>query len=278
MSRFSLKARRKLITAPVSLVSLRGLTALALLLTSVARAQITKVELENLSAHFHAEYDQELASQNQSFFINRPPNPSMQDFWWNLKQRRASYASYTFTETKHREHYIFFFGGFAEMPGLTVDAAVLTLCHELGHGLGGPPHKDPVNREDPVSIEAVADDYAARVCLKRMLARIPPSTLKAPIEPSAFETIEKICLAKSPRDMEVCRRAMAAFEFDRTYFKTDPYILEDSSFLERDDHVATAVITASTHYPTAQCRIDTMLAGFFGEARPSCWWPLLPVK
>lgn len=247
-----------------------------------AEAQITKAELETIAAHFHAEYDQELAASNQSFFINRSPNPAMQDFWWNQKLRRAAYASFTFESTKHREHYIFFFGGFAEIPGLTVDAAVLTICHELGHGLGGPPYKDPHDGQRAVSIEAVADDYAARVCLKRMFARIPPPRQAPPLASSNTAMIEKICekrvISENPDDIKTCRRAMAAFEFDRMYFKTDPNILEDSSFLDRDASVAKSVITTPAHYPSAQCRIDTMLAGFFDEARPNCWWPLQTVN
>ncbi len=241
-----------------------------------AQAQITYQDLEKIAADFHVEYDIELANQNASFFINKPPNPSLPTFWWNRPDHRAAYSSYVDKETGHREHYIFFFSGFAELPGMTIDSAILTLCHELGHGLAGAPFKDKFAGEADISIEAMADDYAIRNCFPRMSRRIKEQSLIVrPFQKNNSVYVQRLCDAKmsTSQEQNYCRRVFRALEFDRTYYRTDPDIQESTSFEEKDPTIVSKVETKAAYYPPSQCRIDTMMAGLFSEPRPKCWWP-----
>ena len=240
---------------------------------SNAHAQISLLELRKIEAAFHAEYDEELAAQGASFFINKPPTPNLPTFWWNRPEPRASYGSYVDKLTGHREHYIFFFSGFGSLPHMTPDAAVMTICHELGHGLAGPPYKDGFPGEAEISIEAMADDYAVRVCFPRMAKRIPAPSFVRAVENAEFVTKECETRFHDTDSRQYCRRVFAALEFERHYYRTSPDILEETSFEAKDPSVVTKIETKADYYPHSQCRIDTMVAALFNERRPRCWWP-----
>lgn len=247
---------------------------------SQAHAQISFLDLQKIESAFHAEYDAELSSANASFFINKPPTPDMPTFWWNRTEARASYGSYIDKETGYREHYIFFFSGFASLPGMTVDAAVLTICHELGHGLAGAPYKDKFPGEADISVEALADEFAVKSCFPRMAKRIQaPSIISnhpALVRTQEGETFIRNECARHFSDLSrqfYCLRVFNALEFERLYYRTSPDILEDTAFERKDPSRVSAVITKADYYPHSQCRIDTMLAGLFNEPRPACWWP-----
>lgn len=247
------------------------LTVAALLATTAitdnAHAQLARSDFDLVVTAFHQEYDEELALVNARFDVNGGLLGA-QDFWWDLPQWRAAYASYTDPVTGAREHYLRFMGGYRRDPEISVDATILTLCHEFGHGIAGPPLKDDPFKEGARSIEAMADDYAARTCFRRVAGRVP-QTATEPANPHAA----KLCRDRAGKELLVCWRFFKALDYDRHYYLNNPEIAEDSAFEKQDSTVVTAVNTTEDYYPPAQCRIDTSIAAFFGDERPRCWWP-----
>ncbi len=60
-------------------------------------------------------------------------------------------------------------GDYARIPGMTVDVLALTLCHEMGHVLGGGPNYELYSHHHvKKSVEGQADYFAATKCLKRL--------------------------------------------------------------------------------------------------------------
>lgn len=233
---------------------------------SAASAQITHDQLKKVSAIFEAEFNPELLPKNQKIIINRPPTPAMPDIWWEQDVAHASYSSYT-DESGYKEMYLFLFGGYARLPGMTVDGVLMTLCHELGHGIGGIPYK---NKTDGVqsSTEGQSDYFAARYCLKRMFKKVPPQqAIKAP-----DVYTENLCKKRfsAKEELDLCFRGMQALEVERMYFE---YADGSQTFYDRPDRtVVSEVEREETFYPSAQCRLDTMMAGILNHERPSCWY------
>lgn len=233
---------------------------------STAFGQITHDQLRQVSALFEAEFNPELLRQNQRIIINRPPAPSLPDIWWEQDVVHASYSSYT-DETGYKEMYLFLFGGYARLPGMTLDGVLMTLCHELGHGIGGMPYK---NKTDGVqsSTEGQSDYFAARYCVKRMFQKVPPSQdVKAPDAHT-----ENLCKQSfsTKSDLDLCYRGFQALEVERMYFR---YANGIETFFDRPDpSVVSEVELEETYYPSAQCRLDTMIAGLLNHERPSCWY------
>jgi hypothetical protein len=259
----------KLSLAPKALPS----TILALLLfaisfaSSLAFAQISLPEFNQVSQAFRAEWSAELSAQKSELYINRPPSPQVPNYWWDLDYTHASYSTYTRPETGIREHNIFLFGGYARIPGMTQDTVIATLCHELGHGIGGEPLKQKKDLE-PISTEGQSDFYAYRFCLERMFKRIPP---QAPVV-AVSSYVERLCRLQSAssESLEFCYRGFQTLEIERMLFKQSQNV--ETAYDTPDLSVVSEVNHSETYYPSAQCRIDTMIAGLLKQERPRCWW------
>lgn len=235
---------------------------------SFANAQISLEQFQQISAAFHTEFGSELAAQNARLTINRPPSPQMPNFWWELKDRHASYSSYVESDGA-REHLLFLFGGYARIQGMTPDGVAMTLCHELGHGLGGAPFKDK-GEELLVSAEGQSDYFAARHCIKRIFKHIPEFQ---PVQaPSAYT--ESLCRSHftTQDELYLCVRGFQALEVERLFFRTQDGIEEETHYETPDQTVVQEVDHSPTFYPSAQCRLDTMMAGLLNQERPRCWW------
>lgn len=231
-------------------------------------AQVSLGEFKKLVSIFHTEFDQELRAKNSLMIINNPPNPSMPDFWWNMIQRHASYSGYLSPEGQ-TTHYLFLFGGYAKIEGMKLEGVAMTLCHELGHGIGGNPLKDS-GEKVRASVEGQADYYAARFCLKRILKHLP---VKNPVVP-LNGYVDTRCREhfKKQIDIEMCFRAFETLENERLFFRTQPGE-ETEVFYERPEQNTTNEINLDPYfYPTPQCRLDTMVNGVLGLERPLCWW------
>lgn len=241
-----------------------ALTA-SFLLSSFSFAQVTLPEFQEITKAFHTEYDAELAAQNAVLFINRPPSPQLPNYWWDLEYTHASYSTYT--QGKTREHNLFIFGGFSRMKGMTKDALITTVCHELGHGIGGKPLKKK-NEPEPISAEGQSDYFATRYCIERIYKRIAPAKEILPVS----EFVQNLCRtnARSADEMTFCLRAFQALEVERLFFKESQG--KETSYEVKDPTVVTEVNHEQTFYPSAQCRIDTMVAGVLKQERPRCWW------
>lgn len=222
-----------------------------------------------ISTAFHDEFDEELAQKGAQLNINKAPSPQYPNFWWDLDQVHASYTSYS--DGTVTDHNLFVFGGYARMKGMTLDGVAMTLCHELGHGIGGMPLKNKHPSDTPASTEGQSDYYAARYCIKRIFKLIPESE---PITaPSMFT--EKLCLKhfKNEDDILLCHRGFQTLEVEKIFLTTQ--LMEGESevnYETPDKSVVKKIDLSPSFYPSAQCRLDTMVAGILEQPRPRCWW------
>lgn len=230
-------------------------------------AQISEADFEIVIRAFHAEYDSELKTKNQSIVVNPASNPQMVGFWWKLDEIRAAYSSMFDEETKTQQHYLFLLGGYARMKGMTRDAVAATLCHELGHGIAGEPYKVFEYEETNVSVEGQADYFAFRYCLPRIFKRLPAQYAVKAL--NAYT--ESQCQTVAKESYQFCTRAFQTLEAERTFFRLSPDD-PNTEFDKHDRSVASKVVTDPYYYPSSQCRLDTMMNGILGKERPHCWY------
>jgi hypothetical protein len=237
-----------------------------LFFSSMALAQISKTDLEVVSKALHVAYDQELHAKGQKFVLNPEAGPNFKDFWWNLDDIRAAYSG--LHEDGIIIHYIYLFGGYARLDGISRDGVAATLCHELGHGIGGNPYKlDPYDKDGRVSVEGQADDYAFRYCLKRVFKFLPPTQVVRPLN----SLTEGLCKKRPAADYQFCTRAFQTLESERRFFRLSP--TEPETYYDRPDLSKVEVVNQDMEfYPSTQCRLDTMMNGILGQPRPTCWF------
>lgn len=124
-------------------------------------------------------------------------------------------------------------GGLLNHPRMNQNVLSLLLCHELGHYLGGPPLK---SRNGWSSTEGQADYYSGLKCAREFL--------------SSEEEFLKSALTLTSIYAEVTREPWPQL-----------------------DQCDTSVVQRTFYgYPKVQCRLDTIIAGWRNEKRPSCWY------
>jgi len=243
---------------------------LTFIFTSTLSAEVTYPEFKKLTLIFHKEYDAELAAKKENFKVNQTAPGMDPDMWWNMPMIRAAYSS--LTENGFKTHLLFLFGAYAKIPGMTIEGLANTLCHELGHGLGGAPYKVTTDSYS-VSVEGQADYYSTKVCLKRILKYMPPNK-NSQTSNGEDGYIDGKCKTyfTSKADIEMCLRSFGALESERIFFRIEENGKE--TFFDRPDQsIVTEINTAADFYPEAQCRLDTMVNGILGIDRPRCWYP-----
>jgi hypothetical protein len=124
-------------------------------------------------------------------------------------------------------------GGMLSHPKMSPATLNLLLCHELGHYLGGPPLK---SRTGWSSTEGQSDYYSTSNCLKD-LGVDETQFINSAI---ALTAIYAEATQQLPPHLEEC-----------------------------DQTVATRM---NYGYPTIQCRLDTLIAGWNERPRPKCWF------
>lgn len=124
-------------------------------------------------------------------------------------------------------------GGMLSHPKMTSPTLLLLLCHELGHFLGGPPLK---SRTGWSSTEGQSDYYSTQGCMK-YLGVDEEQFIHAAV---ALTTIYAEVANQSPPQLDRCDQ--------------------------------TVVTRMNYGYPTVQCRLDTLVAGWRGTERPKCWF------
>lgn len=237
-----------------------------LVLQCNAFAQVRLVDLQEVILAFQQEYGPELARQNATLSINNPPPGSDLNYWWNLNTVRSSYSQYQDDAGTH--HLLFMMGGYARLPGMTTDGLIATLCHELGHGIGGGPYKEDQNSLF-ISGEGQADYFAYRSCFPRLVNRIKPSQALSPLN----DLTDKWCRdaqAISNINYSICHRAIQELEVEKMYLSLDGS--SKTSFETQDESVTPKIETRADFYPAPQCRLDTMIAGVLNKPRPTCWY------
>lgn len=110
---------------------------------------------------------------------------------------------------------------------------LLLLCHEMGHYLGGPPTKA---RGGWSSTEGQADYYSSSLCARNV-------------------GLDEVSFYESALNLA---RIYAAVTFSPApdLDRCDPLIVPRTNF----------------GYPSVQCRLDTLLAGWRNLPRPQCWF------
>lgn len=124
-------------------------------------------------------------------------------------------------------------GGMLGHPKMNPSTMYLLLCHELGHYLGGPPLK---SRTGWSSTEGQSDYYSSYACLKDL------GMNEGQFIDSAL-TLTSI-YAEVTRDVRP----------------------------KLDSCDQTVVSRINYGYPSAQCRLDTLVAGWQQRPRPKCWY------
>lgn len=150
--------------------------------------------------------------------------------------------------------YLSFSGGLYKHKLTTDDAFALTVCHELGHLLGGA----PFNPGSEVSVEGQADFWATSVCLKKYFKEYPETV---PMTPG----VSKIkCDSRFPNDLDaqnICYRtanaSLSVAKVLSVMAKVAPPELEKQDTNSRAN--------TRPYHPEVQCRLDTYVAGSLCE-------------
>lgn len=124
-------------------------------------------------------------------------------------------------------------GGMLSHSLMNSETFQLLLCHEIGHFLGGPPLK---SRNGWSSTEGQADYYSGLRCAKDL-------------------------------GWDEAQFSQAALALTRIYAEVTNV---SGPSLNRCDE--TKVTRINYGYPIAQCRLDTLIAGWKGQPRPACWY------
>ncbi len=155
-------------------------------------------------------------------------------------------------------------GGLARHPEMTEDAVVVSLCHEIGHLIGGLPRA--VN-PSVMSSEAQSDYFATQSCFRRLTP--DHGGVPAGIPATVAHACERAFPAAA--DARVCQRAaLGGLITAQVYHDVRGLPGPRPSFSTPDPLVVTRTIAHD--YPSSQCRADTFLRGALNQPRPACWF------
>lgn len=152
--------------------------------------------------------------------------------------------------------------GPALRKGRSVDALVLTYCHELGHHLGGAPRTARFAPSNPnlFSVEGEADYFATLKCMRTYFEGF---TTVCSQDLSIPEHFRRECqhVHGTGKAADICVRSiLAAKSFMKAVQIPDFGSYADlTSLLQRDKHRVPRIILDD--YPAEQCRLDTFIAG-----------------
>ncbi len=148
-------------------------------------------------------------------------------------------------------------GGMARYHLINEEAFILSICHELGHLLGGAP------KNGDISFEGQSDYFAGRSCIKQMLSLIAP--LKSiEIDQDVFT----LCSGNSLIDENLCQRSLQGAKSLTSYYAE----IAGKPFPQLDQKSKQTPKETLTSHPTPQCRLDTFKNAILGSERPSCWY------
>ncbi|MBL6991748.1 MAG: hypothetical protein ISR65_18345 [Bacteriovoracaceae bacterium] len=150
-------------------------------------------------------------------------------------------------------------------PIMNFDSVALVLCHEIGHLYGGEPASDnPLGQS--LSIEAQADYFATKECMNKVVEHFPMD-----IENEEFdEEVLSYCgdLTFGTVNYKQCLRVVSASKRFATYMA----IKENLENMPSIFGVAILATETNYDYPSPQCRLNTFIASYNKEKRPSCWF------
>ncbi len=239
---------------------------------STSYAQVSRTELDEIALAFDQAFKASLQKHAQDLVINEPL-PIKNFDWFESPIQSASYVQDTRNEVV--VHILTIMGGLLKIKGVTQDTAVLILCHELGHGIGGAPFKSKngfVDHES--STEAQADYFSTLDCAPKIWQKLHPEklVLSAPDQGR--------CSGLAALDLDGleavnnCRRSFEAMKGYIEYQRVVFHLLAPSQFEKFDSIPATRLSNDIDFYPNPQCRLDTLVHGALRMARPTCWFPV----
>jgi hypothetical protein len=138
-------------------------------------------------------------------------------------------------------------GGLARRPEMTADGFAMTLCHEIGHHLGGYPFKG----DTWASTEGQADWYAAQACARWLWLN---DSGNAAFRMTAPQAVRDRCDAEwnTVVRQDLCYRiAVAGKSLADLLARNDTV---KPAFGQNDPNVVT---TTNADHPAPQCRLDT---------------------
>ena len=139
-------------------------------------------------------------------------------------------------------------GGMSRYYLINEEGFISTICHELGHLLGGAPTKGYLKR---ISVEGQADFYVGR-CTRHILGLLEP--YKEIVE---TDELKKAC--EKEQDKPLCMRALAGAKSLASYYAK----LENSPTPSLIKESTREVKSTTLNHPPSQCRLDTMKKSFF---------------
>lgn len=208
-------------------------------------------------------------NEEDSFSVNEKVEGVDENYWWDIPLVHASYVRKA-SESSSAIHNIYLMGGFARLDYMTLDSLALTGCHEMGHGIGGAPKKElSIYSDYSSSMEGQADYFATNICLPIVLGFLETErTVGYTEEELGF--ISKLCLRQKHHSEKNCIRYFKALRANIEYFEFNG---EHSSYSGVAQEIALSLNYSPNYYPTAQCRINTMIHGILKMQRPQCWFP-----
>ncbi|MFZ4714908.1 MAG: hypothetical protein ACOYL6_14410 [Bacteriovoracaceae bacterium] len=156
-------------------------------------------------------------------------------------------------------NFIILEGGFAKLPGMTIDSLSISLCHELGHMTSSAPRIPGLSLSTPSS-EGQSDYYSTLKCLRKLWAR--EDNIAEIKNASIPEEIDHKCSLSFPGENEkaICIRSILAAQ-SITNVLAQKLGQEKVDFTTPDYSIAKKTIKKLYDYPSTQCRLDTMIAG-----------------
>ena len=236
---------------------------------SSAFAQVSRLELDEIVIAFDLAYKAGLQKDAQEIVINEPL-PIKGFDWYESPIQNASYVQSVRSGVKF--HILTIMGGLLRMEGATQDSAVLTLCHELGHGIGGAPYKIENKFEDyESSLEAQSDYYSTIVCAPKIWEKLHPE--KVVLSTLDQGRCSKFAGAGGTFAVNSCHRSFEAMKGFIEHQKFITHNLTPARFDQFDPIKVRTLNTDVDFYPSSQCRLDTLMNGALKRPRPACWFP-----
>jgi hypothetical protein len=153
-----------------------------------------------------------------------------------------------------------FHGGLVSQPQIGMREFSLIFCHELGHFLGGDPK---ASRGGWSSTEGQADFWSTQSCFKK--------TQEMWESLSQSKEAQDFCLKQSligSVDILLCEQTIETSLLLTRYYAT----MTQSSFWPQLSNPAREAERTNFGYPDPDCRLKTLVSGFFDYQRPSCWF------
>lgn len=241
------------------------LIALCLNFLSTSFAAVNFEELQEVKNAVIKAFENLKTDDSEFLTINEPIPGLADDYWWSIDMVHASYVRVPNEVENTLTHKLYLMGGFVRLDGMTPDGLAVTACHEMGHGIGGDPKKNPSMGMPGNTTEGQADYFATKICLPEVMKYLPVLR-ELTLDPYVIQ----LCTLQKKYDQNLCLRMMTALESDMAFFD---YLGTPVAFDDFATEEALEINKDPSFYPSAQCRLDTMIHGILDLERPKCWYP-----